>query len=99
MKVEMGESLFLSWLKHIKSCQIVQLNWTVSPEWSFDNKDIIAELMNKTNNLFLSKYGYDIFKKNSLEQLISQIEADAIGISFDENGAHVYAVDIAFHES
>lgn len=99
MKIEMGESLILSWLKHIKNCQLVQLNWTVSPKWSFQNKDIIAELMNKTNDLFSTKYGYDVFKNNSLEQLISQSEADAVGISFDENGAHIYAVDIAFHES
>ncbi|GAA0761868.1 hypothetical protein GCM10008907_30320 [Clostridium sartagoforme] len=35
MKIEMGESLILSWLKHIKNCQLIQLNWTVSPEWSF----------------------------------------------------------------
>lgn len=99
MKIEMGESLILSWLKHIKDCQLVQLNWTVSPEWDFQNKDIIAELMNKTNDLFSIKYGYNVFKNNSLEQLIAQSEADAVGISFDENGAHIYAVDIAFHES
>ncbi len=91
MKIEMGESLILSWLKHIKNCQLVQLNWTVSPKWYFENKDIIAELMNKTNDLFSTKYGYYVFKNNSLEQLIFQSEADAVGISFDENGAHIYA--------
>ncbi|MEG2018261.1 MAG: hypothetical protein RR128_07375, partial [Clostridium sp.] len=90
--------LILSWLKHIKGCQVVQLNWAVSSEWHFENKDIIAKLMEETNELFSTKYGYDVFKKNSLDQLISQSEADAVGITFDENGAHIYAVDIAFHE-
>lgn len=95
----MGESLILSWLKHIKNCQLVQLNWTVSPKWAFENRDIIAELMVRTNDLFSTKYGYNVYKKNSLEQLISQSEADAVGISFDENGTHIYGVDIAFHEA
>ena len=27
MKIEMGESLFYSWLRHVKDCQIVQTNW------------------------------------------------------------------------
>jgi len=30
MKIEMGESLMLSWLKHAKSCKITQLNWKPS---------------------------------------------------------------------
>lgn len=32
MKIEMGESLFYSWLRHVKECQIVQTNWKVSAE-------------------------------------------------------------------
>lgn len=27
MKIEMGESLFYSWLRHVKECQIVQTSW------------------------------------------------------------------------
>lgn len=30
MKIEIGESLILSWLKHVNNCQIVQLNWKPS---------------------------------------------------------------------
>lgn len=33
MKIEMGESLAISWLKHIKKCAIVQTNWKQSFEW------------------------------------------------------------------
>lgn len=99
MKIEMGESLLCSWLKHIKGCQLVQLNWAVSPNWDFQNKDIIQTLMDRSNALFLEKYGYNIYKNNSLEQLIAQSEADVVGIAFDENGSHIYAVDVAFHEA
>lgn len=99
MKIEMGESLIFSWLKHVKNCQLVQMNWKVSPNWTFENKDIIQVLMDKSNDLFSEKYGYNIYKNNSLDQLISQSEADVVGITFDENGSHIYAVDVAFHEA
>ena len=33
MKLEMGESLFYSWLRHVKGCQIVQTNWKISSSW------------------------------------------------------------------
>jgi len=32
MKIEMGESLLYSWLRHVKECQIAQTNWKVSPK-------------------------------------------------------------------
>jgi hypothetical protein len=99
MKIEMGESLIFSWLKHIKRCQLVQTNWKVSPNWTFENKDLINVLMEKSNTLFSQTYGYNIYKNNSLDQLILQSEADVVGISFDENGSQIYAVDVAFHEA
>ena len=37
MKIEMGESLAYSWLKHVKGCQIVQMNWKPSPTWEYDS--------------------------------------------------------------
>lgn len=33
MEIEIGESLPYSWLRHVKECQIVQINWKVSPKW------------------------------------------------------------------
>ena len=32
MKLEVGESLSLSWLRHVRGCQVVQLNWKISPK-------------------------------------------------------------------
>ena len=29
MKIEIGESLIYSWLRHEKQCQLVQTNWKV----------------------------------------------------------------------
>lgn len=99
MKIEMGESLFYSWLRHVKKCQIVQTNWTSSSQWQVKNKDRLEDIMSITKSFFLNKYGYKIFKKtSSLAQLLTQAECDVIGIEIQEGKTNIYAVDVAFHE-
>ena len=100
MKIEMGESLFYSWLRHVKACQIVQTNWKVSPQWPLQHEEELAELLSATDNLFSTKYGYKVFKKNtSLSQIIQQGECDAVGLSIANGRVSTYAVDVAFHEA
>lgn len=100
MKIEIGESLLLSWLKHIKECQIVQTNWKASNKWELKNKETLDQLMKMSNDYFSQKYGYNIYKGTKLtNQLIGQAEIDVIGISFDEHQSHLYAIDVAFHEA
>ena len=100
MKIEIGESLLLSWLRHIKECQLVQTNWKASHKWEFKNKEVLEQLMHSSSKLFSEKYGYDLYKGNkSLDQLIGQAEIDVMGICFEENQSHIYAIDVAFHEA
>lgn len=100
MKIEMGESLFYSWLRHVKECQIVQTNWTTSSQWQLNNEDRLEEIMTLTDKFFFDKYGYSIYKKtSSLSQLLQQAECDAIGIEVHDGKNKIYAVDVAFHEA
>lgn len=100
MKIEMGESLFYSWLRHVKECQIVQNNWKVSSQWTFNNSSEIEALLQEVDEYFEKKYDYKIFKKNaSLSQIIQQGECDVLGISVQNNTNLYYAVDVAFHEA
>lgn len=100
MKIEMGESLFYSWLRHVKECQIVQTNWKVSPQWNLKNETDLENLMKSVESLFLKKYNYNVFKKNSsLSQILQQGECDAIGITIQDGERQIYAVDVAFHEN
>lgn len=64
MKIEIGESLLLSWLKHIKECQLVQTNWKASYKWDLQNKELLEQLMKSSNELFSEKYGYDMTRRN-----------------------------------
>ncbi|MCL2235288.1 MAG: hypothetical protein FWB98_02475 [Defluviitaleaceae bacterium] len=99
MKIETGESLIYSWLRHEKLCQITQLNWKTSPFWSLDNYDDLQILMGKFDDYYRVKYGYDIFKGCSLEQVLRQAEIDAVGIAYSETAQSIYAVDIAYHSA
>ena len=99
MKIEMGESLFYSWLRHVKECQVVQTNWKPSPSWQLQHEDCVTRLMNITDKHFHDQYGYGLFGKNSLSQLLTQAEVDAFGIAITDDGISAYAIDVAFHEA
>lgn len=100
MKIEMGESLFYSWLRHVKECQIVQTNWKVSSQWQLSDSDALEEMMAVVDKHYSEKYGYAIFKQNtSLSQLLQQGECDVLGISIQPDDTKYYAVDVAFHEA
>jgi hypothetical protein len=99
MKIEMGESLFYSWLRHVKECQVVQTNWKPSPSWQLQHEDCVVRLMDITDKHFQDKYGYALFGKNSLSQLLMQAEVDAFGVAMTDVGICVYAIDVAFHEA
>ena len=100
LKIEMSESLFYSWLRHVKECQIVQTNWTTSSQWQLNHDEQLEEIMSTTDRFFSEKYGYSIYKKtSSLSQLLQQAECDAIGIEVQGGTNKIYAVDVAFHEA
>lgn len=98
MKIEMGESLCYSWLRHVKQCQVVQTNWKVSPQWERKHEAELQTIMETTKEHFKKKYQLDIYKKSSLSQLFRQGESDALGICFEDEKMKVYAVDVAVHE-
>ena len=63
MKIEIGESLLLSWLRHIKNCQLVQMNWKPSTSsWDIYNESEVEELMAYCNKYFKDNYSIDILK-------------------------------------
>lgn len=99
MKIEMGESLLYSWLRHVKGCQITQMNWKVSPQWTCMCEAENENLMREAAQFFMERYGLNVFKENgSTGQLIRQAECDVLGLSFSENQYTAYGVDVAFHE-
>ena len=94
MKIEMGESLIFSWLKHAKECKIVQLNWKPSDFWNTTNEQEAIDLFK------IIEQHFPVFKNSKYDQLIKQAEIDALGLGLDESQEnYYYAVDIAYHEN
>lgn len=92
MKIEIGESLALSYLKHVKECVIYQTNWKSSSRWKKCNEEKLATIFEKISGAETFR---GILKKSKLDQFLKQAEIDAIGI--DQTGK-IYAIDIAYHE-
>ena len=51
MKIEIGESVCYSFLRHVKQCWLVQTNWKVSESWpkrdDIDMERIFARMKEK----------------------------------------------------
>jgi hypothetical protein len=98
MKIEVGESLIYSWLRHVVKCQLVQINWKPSRFWQLHNRDELEALYKKSNSHFYSEYSYQVYKENKdLEQILEQAEIDVFGLANATSPIECYVVDIAFH--
>lgn len=90
MKIEVAESLMYSWLKHVKKCHVVQLNWKTSVKWQKHHSEDVNQIITEMNEKF-----DNVFKKNVSSQLLSQGEIDVLGVNLDNK--NIYAADVAFH--
>ena len=90
MKIEMGESLMQSYLKHIKGCLITQTNWKTLRSWKKSNEDKAKAKFEKIKK----EYPNIFSEKIKFEKMLNQAELDVIGIANDK----IYMVEIAFHE-
>ena len=95
MKIEIGESLALSYLKHVKKCVIYQTNWKSSSQWDFlGGKEDASEAFDR-----LVKDGLLLFQgkiEPSFSQFLKQAEIDILGINLVEK--KMYVMDIAYHK-
>lgn len=95
MKIEIGESLAVSYLKHVKRCVIYQTNWKSSSQWAFlgevgDASEAFERLVKDGLLSFQGK------TKPSFSQFLKQAEIDILGINLFEK--KMYVMDIAYHE-
>lgn len=94
MKIEIGESLVASWLKHIHHCSIVETNWKVASSWNGELDPCLTHAFEQLKN----EFGEKLFKKNSsLSQVLKQSEVDVVGYNF--KSGQVFMVEVAFHEN
>ena len=71
MKIEIGESLIYSWLRHEKKCIVVQNNWKVSPEWLLHDEA-------KLNEIFQTLLRREIDRVDPVRSKFGTIKRDEI---------------------
>lgn len=94
MKIEIGESLGYSFLRHIKKCWLVQTNWKASDHWPVANADELGQTFWAMREKF-DPDGSVFGKTTNCSQLLKQGEVDVVGVGQDSS---LYTVEIAFHE-
>jgi hypothetical protein len=99
MKIEVGESLIFSWLRHVQGCPIVQTSWKPSPAWPVRTEAALASEFETMRKIAEERLGFEVFKKSSFQQFLRQAEIDVLGLRFSDAGAAAIAVDSAFHEN
>lgn len=98
MKIEMCEQLACAWLRYVKDCQVVQTNWTPSPdEAQYVGHSKIEDIVNLCREVLGEDYERT-FKKSTPTQIFNQCEIDVIGVRLEgKTVERVYLVDTAFH--
>ena len=99
MKIEIGESLIFSWLRHVLGCPIAQANWKPSPTWPIRRELALASDFERIREIAAQRLGFEIFKRSSFQQFLRQAEIDVLGLRFGDAGLSAIAVDSAFHEN
>jgi hypothetical protein len=99
MKIEIGESLIFSWLRHVRGCPIVQASWKPSPTWPIRREPGLASNFEKMREIAGQRLGFEVFKKSLFNQFSRQAEIDVLGLRFGDAGLAAIAVDSAFHEN
>lgn len=96
MKIEIGESLLYSWLRHVKNCRIVQTNWKTSSSWKIYHEEEIVKLYKVALTEFTDCLTNENAQKTpTVWQFLKQAEIDVLGK--DEDGKF-YTIDVAFHK-
>lgn len=96
MKIEIGESLGYSYLRHVKRCWLVQTNWKVSEHWPRYKSDAELETMFRRMKQEFDEDGKVFKETKNAGQFLKQGEIDLVGIDLQGD---VHALEVAFHES
>lgn len=93
MKIDIGESLVNSYLRHVMGCCIVQSNWKPSDNWPVGEMDL-ALARREFERIQRHKAFTEIFK-TGFEQTVRQTEVDVLGYTHDKT---IYAANVTFHK-
>ena len=96
MKIEIGESLACSYLRHVERCWLVQANWKAPEHWGRRLTDADLEALFTEMKSRFDPDGAVFKQTKDAAQFLKQGEIDVVGV--DQQGG-VHAMEVAFHEA
>ena len=86
--MNVAEEMCASWLRHVKKCAVVQLNFRVSKLWHEIDGGEPLEMCNALRKRLEKHYGFKLFgikkriKDRDLKQIFNSAELDVVGFDF-----------------
>lgn len=96
MKIEIGESVCYSFLRHVKQCWLVQANWKASENWPKRKTDAELERIFAHMKERFDPDGSVFKRTKDCSQFLKQGEVDVVGVELDGS---VHAMEVAYHEA
>ena len=96
MKIEIGESLACSYLRHVERCWLVQANWKAPEHWGRRLADADLEALFAEMKRRFDPDGAVFKQTKYAAQFLKQGEIDVVGVG-QQGGVH--AMEVAFHEA
>ena len=96
MKIEIGESLACSYLRHVERCWLVQTNWKAPEHWGRRLSDAELEALFAEMKRRFDPDGAVFKQTKYAAQFLKQGEIDVVGVG-QQGGVH--AMEVAFHEA
>src|SRR5690606_5836892 len=101
MKIEIGEFLILSWLRHVRGCVVTQMNWSPSPAWGIARERELGAAFEALRGFFAEAAGAPILGNADVGSFIRDARIDVLGLRLRRPAREVeaIAVDSAINDS
>jgi hypothetical protein len=101
MKIEIGEFLILSWLRHVRGCAVTQMNWSPSPAWTVARERELRAAFEAVRRFADDAIGRSSFGKVDFGSFIRHARIDVLGLRLnrDSGGIEAIAVDSAINDT
>jgi hypothetical protein len=100
MKIEIGEFLILSWLRHVRGCVVTQMNWSPSPAWPVARERELRATFETVRRFADDTIGRSSFEQIDFESFVRRASIDVLGLRVDRDGGgtEAIAVDSAIND-
>jgi hypothetical protein len=100
MKIEIGEFLILSWLRHVRGCVVTQMNWSPSPAWTVARERELRATFEAARSFADDTIGRSSFGQVDFESFVRHASIDVLGLRVDrDGGTEAIAVDSAINDT